>query len=283
MKNEVPKPHEIMWPILKALKALGGSATKQELLDKVIELESVSGEIQDVLLPDGRRTRLAYNLAWALTYLGKGGAVENSSRAVWSITDKGEKLKEAHVRNLMDVVRRGYQESRKRRRKEKTELVEEEEETVRDWKDALLDVIQNIDPDAFERLAQRILRESGFIKVEVRGKSGDGGIDGVGALRVNNLLSFQVYFQCKRYSGSVSAGDVRDFLGAMVGRSDKGLFLTTGTFTSSAMKEANREGVPAIDLIDGDQLCEILKNLKLGVITELVEDVSVDEEWFEKI
>lgn len=281
--KSVPKYHELMWPTLKALKALGGSATNLELLDKIIELESIPGEIQDVLHTDGRRTRLSYNLAWALTHLGKGGAVENSARAVWSITDKGERLKEADIISLRDEVRRYYQELRKKRKEEEAELVESEEETIRDWKDALLDIIQNISPDAFERLAQRILRESGFIKVEVRGKSGDGGIDGVGALRVNSLLSFQVYFQCKRYRGSVSSGDVRDFLGAMVGRSDKGLFLTTGTFTSSAIQEANREGVPAIDLIDGDQLCDILKNLRLGVRTEMVEDVEVDEEWFKKI
>lgn len=282
MMKEVPKYHELMWPALKALKKLGGSATNLELLDEIIALERIPGEIQDVLHTDGRQTKLAYNLAWALTYLGKGGALENSARAVWSITDKGEKLKEEDIIPLRDEVRRHWQESRKKRKKE-AESGEIEEESIRDWKDSLLDIIQNISPDAFERLAQRILRESGFIKVEVMGKSGDGGIDGIGALRVNSLLSFQVYFQCKRYKGSVSAGDVRDFLGAMVGRSDKGLFLTTGTFTSSAIQEANREGVPAIDLIDGDQLCEILKNLKLGVSTEMVEDVKVNEEWFQKI
>ena len=139
-----------------------------------------------------------------------------------------------------------------------------------------------IKADAFERLAQRILRESGFVKVEVTGRSGDGGIDGVGVLRLA-LLSFQVYFQCKKYKGSVSAGAIRDFRGAMVGRTDKGLFITTGTFTAEAKKEATRDGAPAIDLIDGDLLCDLLKNLKLGVSTKMVEDVTIDPEWFGKI
>jgi restriction system protein len=150
------------------------------------------------------------------------------------------------------------------------------------WKDHLLDTLKALSPDAFERLAQRLLREAGFIKVEVTGKSGDGGIDGIGVLRVN-LLSFQVLFQCKRYQGSVGASAIRDFRGAMVGRSDKGLMITTGTFTSDAKKEATRDGAPAIDLIDGDQLCDLLRQLKLGVRTELVEKMTVDGEWFEKL
>jgi restriction system protein len=135
-------------------------------------------------------------------------------------------------------------------------------------------------PDAFERLAQRLLREAGFLKVAVTGRSGDGGIDGIGVLRVN-LLSFQVLFQCKRYQGSVGAGAIRDFRGAMVGRSDKGLMITTGTFTPDAKREATRDGAPAIDLIDGDQLCDLLKQLKLGVTTEMVEKMTVELSWFD--
>jgi restriction system protein len=125
-----------------------------------------------------------------------------------------------------------------------------------------------------------LLREAGFLKVEVTGRSGDGGIDGIGVLRVN-LLSFQVLFQCKRYQGSVGAGAIRDFRGAMVGRSDKGLLITTGTFTPDAKREATRDGAPAIDLIDGDQLCDLLKQLKLGVHTEMVEKMTVNPHWFD--
>ena len=140
----------------------------------------------------------------------------------------------------------------------------------------------NATPDAFERLAQRLLRESGFTKVEVRGKTGDGGIDGVGVLRVN-LVSFQVYFQCKRWAGSVGAREIRDFRGALQGRADKGLFITTGTYTTQASDEATRDGAIAIDLIDGNRLVELLKDLKLGVSTEQVEKVTVDVDWFQGI
>jgi restriction system protein len=148
------------------------------------------------------------------------------------------------------------------------------------WKDKLLEILRGVRPDAFERLAQRLLREAGFIKVEVTGRSGDGGIDGIGVLRVN-LLSFQVLFQCKRYQASVGAGAIRDFRGAIVGRSDKGLLITTGTFTPDAKREATRDGAPAIDLIDGDQLCDLLKQLKLGVRTDMVEKMTVEPIWFE--
>jgi restriction endonuclease Mrr len=147
------------------------------------------------------------------------------------------------------------------------------------WQDRLLDCLLKMKPAAFERLCQKILKESGFIKVEVTGRSGDGGIDGIGVLRLN-LLSFHVFFQCKRWKGSVGASAIRDFRGAMVGRADKGLVMTTGTFTSDARKEATRDGAPAIDLVDGETLCELLKNLKIGVSIRKVEHVLVEQEAF---
>ena len=147
------------------------------------------------------------------------------------------------------------------------------------WQDRLLECLLKMKPAAFERLCQRILKESGFIKVDVTGRSGDGGIDGIGVLRLN-LLSFHVFFQCKRWKGSVGAPVIRDFRGAMVGRADKGLVMTTGTFSTDARKEATRDGAPAIDLVDGETLCELLKNLKIGVSIRKVEHVLVEEHVF---
>lgn len=154
--------------------------------------------------------------------------------------------------------------------------------TEEDWKQRLLETILSLSPDAFERLAQRILRESGFKTVSVTGRPGDGGIDGTGVLQIN-LITFPVAFQCKRYKGSVGAPNIRDFRGAIMGRCEKGLLITTGTFTSEAQKEATRDGALAIDLVDGDRLCEILKDLSLGIVTETVEKVTVDENWFLRI
>ena len=153
------------------------------------------------------------------------------------------------------------------------------------WRDELLNALLKMDPSAFERLVQRLLRESGFIQVEVTGQSGDGGIDGKGIMRLGGLLSFHVIFQCKRYKGSVTVSQVRDFRGAMVGRADKGLLITTGNFTKDAVREATRDGAPAIDLIDGDLLIDKLKELELGVQTKKieVEQITIDENWFSSI
>ena len=127
-------------------------------------------------------------------------------------------------------------------------------------------------------MIQRILREKGFSQVEVTGKTGDGGIDGKGIAKINGILSFHIIFQCKRYKGT---GATRDFRGSMIGRTDKGLFITTGSFTRDAIREANRDGAPAIDLIDGEKLVEKLKELNLGIDVELREHITVNEKWFE--
>ena len=172
----------------------------------------------------------------------------------------------------------------------KVALVEEIEPSAEDpadeiasWREDLLDTLQNIPPDAFERLCQRLLRESGCIEVEVTRKSSDGGIDGHGIIRLAGLISFPVLFQCKRYSGSVSPSAVRDFRGAMMGRAEKGLILTTGRFTIEAQREATRDGATPIDLIDGELLMDKMKELKLGVSAKMVEVVEVDRDWFASI
>jgi restriction system protein len=162
------------------------------------------------------------------------------------------------------------------------ELLQEEAQEEA-WRLKLNGILANLDPTAFERLAQRMLRELGFTQVDVTGRSGDGGIDGRGTARVNTVMSFHVLFQCKRYKGTVGPGEIRDFRGAMVGRADKGLFITTGAFTPAAIKEATRDGAPPIDLIDGEGFAEQLKELGLGVRKELVETIKVDEKWFDGV
>lgn len=280
----VPTFDRLMWPTLKALKAMGGSASNEELLAKVIELEHIPEDVASFIHTDNRQTKLGYNLAWAKTYLKRVGAIDNSARGVWIITDTGERMTEVDCEDIPAIVRKqDYEKRRTKAEDDETDSIAAPEVTLEeDWKDRLLEELRQMPPDAFERLAQRLLRETGFTRVEVTGKSGDGGIDGIGVLRIN-LLSFHVLFQCKRYRGSVVAREIRDFRGAMVGRSDKRLFITTGTFTNDATREATRDGAPAIDLIDGDQLCKILKQLRLGVRVDMVEKPVVDAEWLAKV
>jgi restriction system protein len=278
---DVPTFDALMNPLLRALKELGGSGTIEELNNKVIEIAGLSDEQTEVLhKPEkgGGRTEVEYRLGWTRTYLKKYGLIDNSSRGVWALTPAGRKVDRVNPRQV-----RRFVQQQSRRESEETEEVELDEEES--WRDELLEALLEMDPPAFERLVQRLLRESGFIKVEVTGRSGDGGVDGKGVMRLGGLLSFHVIFQCKRYRGSVSVSQVRDFRGAMVGRADKGLLITTGNFTRDAMREAVRDGAPAIDLIDGDLLLEKLKELGLGVRTEVVETerVTVDRQWFEGI
>lgn len=282
---DVPSFDALMWPAIAALREKGGSATNEELLNAVIEVGGISDAVASVPHTDGRQSRLSYNLAWAKTYLKKAGALTNSQRGVWALTELGEQITSDELNAVPALVRKIDAERRVGASVDPHAggLIEEDqagESTT--WKDRLLAVLRAMPPDAFERLAQRLLREAGFIKVEVTGRSGDGGIDGVGVLRLN-LLSFITLFQCKRYSGTVGASAVRDFRGAMVGRSDKGLIITTGTYSAEARREATRDGAPAIDLLDGDQLCDLLKSLNLGVRTTLVESIAVNVEWFSHV
>ena len=279
-KYNFPTFDELMWPTLLALKSLGGSGSNEEIVDKIIEIEKVPSDRQHEMSTSGNMTKLEYRSAWARTYLKFAGAVENGVRGIWSITKLGESANSSEMDALLKKARANQKILKPASKQKENEgdglnpITENE-----NWRDSLLDVLHVMSPTDFERLCQRLLRESGFVRVEVTGKSGDGGIDGTGVLRMN-LLSFHVLFQCKRYFGSVGSSVIRDFRGAMVGRADKGLVITTGTFTSEARKESARDGAPAIDLIDGNDLCELLKSLKLGVDVKFVEEVSIDSNWF---
>jgi restriction system protein len=279
-KVNMPRYNTFMNPVIQALKELGGSGTIEEINAKVAEIVGLSDEQLEILHnPDkGGQTEFEYRLAWARTYLKKYDVLENSSRGVWALTSKGRQLDKVNPK----VVERFVREQSRKTQKVTVESEFDEPEVEVSWRDELLNVLLRMDPSAFERLVQRLLRESGFIQVEVIGKSGDGGVDGKGIMRLGGLLSFHVIFHCKRYQGSVTVSQVRDFRGAMVGRADKGLLITTGNFTKGAMREATRDGAPAIDLIDGDLLIDKLKELGLGVKTEKIEieQIAIDSDWF---
>lgn len=279
LRDRVPTHGELLWPALEALRHSGGSASIAEHLSSLIELYGVPDEVSSQPHGDTGRTELEYRLAWARTNLGQCNYIENSGRGVWSTTELGDNATEEDVLKAYSDLRTQYIQ---RRRASSPIVSDQSLPAEMDWQDELLSILKAISPDAFERLAQRLLRESGFVRVEVTGRSGDGGIDGTGILTLS-LMSFHVLFQCKRYQGSVGASIVRDFRGAMMGRTDKGLIITTGNFTPDANREATRDGAPPIDLIDGATLCEHLKKLGLGVETKMVEEVSIRRQWFEQL
>lgn len=273
----IPTYDNLFNPTIKALHELGGSGSVSEIEDKVAKILKLSDEEVNEI-HRGNRTKLSYRLAWARNYLKRYGLLENSSRGIWALTAKGSAT---HSVNK-DEVNRAVKELDKvfGSVEEKVDEGVSPEKAPKLWQEEMLDELLKLSPNAFERLCQRILREAGFVQVEVTGRSGDGGIDGRGIIKMGGLLGFRIIFQCKRYSGSVSAQQIRDFRGAMVGRADKGLFITTGTFTRDAKQEAVRDGAPPIDLIEGDDLVEKMRELKLGLNVKTEETVEVDREWF---
>jgi restriction system protein len=282
----IPQYNELMWPALQATKELGGSATVSEMNERAMALAGITEEQQAVPHgEDGRLSEVEYRLHWARTHLKGVGALENSARGVWALTDRGRSITEPELRAATKAWRDSARERRLARRDSQVATTEsdDEGEVEGGWKDQLIARLLQLPPEGFERLAQRILREAGFVNVTVTGKSGDGGIDGVGTYRLS-LVSFPVYFQCKRYKGAVTPGSVRDFRGAMAGRGEKGLLITTGSFTRNAQAEAARDGAPPVELIDGDRLCNLLKEFRLGieVRTRVTEDVTVKPDFFDE-
>ena len=286
-KSKVIGFQEMLIPTLEALQSLGGSANISELNEQTMDVMEISDKMRDVPHKDTESiSEVAYRLAWARTYLKKAGLINNSSRGVWSFTEKYNGNPSSY--DSQSIVQEVRDESHKvdARNYEDDDLENdgvEQPEEIEDWRIALREVLLGLAPDAFERLALRLLRESGFTQLEVTGKSNDHGIDGKGIIQLNGLMSFHMIFQCKRYKGKVSPSEIRDFRGAMQGRADKGLFITTGSFTAEAIREATRDGAPAIDLMDGDALIEKLKTLGLGVYERIVKEYEVDKAWFNKI
>lgn len=271
-------------PVLDALRSLGDSGTPDEVVDRVAKNLKLSDSLLNEVLPSGE-SRYRNQVHWARFYLVKEGLVDSSRRGVWSLTEGGRKAHLDHEQSRAIFAKwvRIFQAQRKGRAEAVADAPEiallPADDIPTDYRSKLLATIQGLSSSGFERLAQRILRESGFSQVEVTGRSGDGGIDGYGTLQLNSLVSMKVSFQCKRYKGSVSSSQIRDFRGAMQGRADKGIVITTGSFTTEGRREASRDGVPAIELIDGVRLVEMLEALQLGLIPR--QTFEVDERFFD--
>lgn len=281
----VPSVSALLWPTLLAVRDIGDSGTIEEIDQRVVDSERFTEEQQAVLHSDGPRSEIEYRLAWARTHLKGMGLLDNSTRGVWATTERGR----GATRSEVDALHRAYRASLQRKRKRRAEVeevakAEVDGDTDDGWQEQLLQTLLAMSPEGFERLAQRLLRAAGFVNTTVTARGGDGGIDGVGTYRMS-LVGFPVFFQCKRYRGSVGADKVRDFRGALAGRGDKGLLITTGTYTTDAKREASRDGAPPVDLIDGERLCELLKEHRLGVSVRerVVEDVEIASEFFAEL
>ena len=286
-------------PLLSALKELGGSAKPQEVVDLVAKNCHVPDHVLDQTITGGG-SRFANQVHWARFYLAEAGYIDRSRRGVWKLTERAQaagQLAEGEIdailtqvqeatrvgRDTPPAVRASVQPNRVTALPPAQGSTSEPAAPADDTtshSERLLALLKSLSASGFERLCQRLLREADFEQVFVTGRSGDGGIDGHGVLALNAFVSFRVLFQCKRYEGVVGPGHVRDFRGAMQGRADKGIIMTTGSFSADARREATRDGVPPIELVDGEKLVHLFEELELGLVPRKA--YEVDERFFDE-
>ena len=272
-------------PLLNALRELGGSARPKEVVEEIAKSENVPDIQREEIMKSGI-LRFDNQVAWARQYLVWEGLLDNVKKGVWTLSSKGQDthltLEDSRKLFLkwVEIHQKARKDKNSKKNIEKLQDEQDPEEVEHEIAPSLLEVLQTVSPIGFEHICKRLLREHGFENVFVTQASRDGGIDGYGTLELNPFVSMKVLFQCKRYQGTVSRSQVGDFRNAMIGRADKGIILTTGTFSEDAKREASREGAPPIELIDGKKLVELFEKVELGVKPKIV--YEVDYNFFEK-
>jgi restriction system protein len=272
-KSKGPQFLDYTIPLINVLKENGGSGNASEIIDKVIEKLNIPDNIVAEALPSGE-SRVRNRIQWARFYLAKAGLIDTQKRGQWQLTQEGYDitLTSDLVYELFKKIHKLF-ESNTKKTKEKSEdldneIVEDEEHSV-----VLLNILKGLKPDGFEKICKRLLTEIGIHDIVITGQSGDMGIDGIGLIKLNDVVNFNIVFQCKRYKEVVGPHHIRDFRGAMQGRADKGLMISTGRFTQEAKKEASRDGVPPIELIDGEKLVSLFEKYKLGLKSVIVYEI----------
>lgn len=280
-KNQVPNYDKLVEATFTALKNLGGSGKNDEINEEATRLLNLPDEVLDITHSDSSSmSEINYRLAWARTLLKNYGAIENSARCVWSITPNFSNINTVDG----DYINKNYHKKQLPKNISEEQMEEngvEVPEEIKPWRKKLHNILINMNPYSFEKLSQRLLRECGFEDVHVTKKSGDGGIDGTGRLKINGIFSFNIAFQCKRYQGTVGAPEIRDFRGSLTTDIEKGVFITTGTFSKAAIDEASNPGKQQIDLIDGEEFMTKLAEYEIGL--REIKDYEIDENYFEKL
>ena len=292
----LPKWDDLMWETLQALRDMPMPVTINAASDAVSDRLNLTDDQRSIPSHDQRWSYVRFQVGFVMSDLKGIGALDQPKRRLYNLTADGTDLSKE---DMVHRHARRNQEIRERKRARKATVdapvdpdeadgiaeANQPDEHELSWRQELLEALKNVSPAAFEQLAAALLEAADFDEVEVTGRSGDGGIDGIGVYHPSGLISFRTAFQCKRYQGSVGPGAVRDFRGSFIGRSDRGIIITTGTFTAAAREEATRAGANPIDLIDGETLCDLLKEYGLGVrVTQrIVEDIAIDDNYFERL
>lgn len=275
--------------ILNALRQMGGSGTARDVIRSVAKLHSVSAERQEVR-NKGVALRFYNQVAWAKQYLNWEDLVGSTKRGVWNLTEKGWKtnLTEDSTQDLFLKWVKIHAKNRSKAKENtvgpktnvaETVVLEELPPLNSDafklqHREALLELLQNLSADGFERLCRDLMLEMGLRDVICVGGSGDGGIDGRGLLELNPVVTLRVAYQCKKYSAGVSVSQIREFQSSIRGKFDKGILFSTGYFTAPAEKAACEPGNEFIELIDGERLMDLLEKLEFGLTPKTVFDIN---------
>lgn len=264
-------------PLVEVLRSSGGSGSTADVIDQVIEFMQIPDDEAEETISSGA-SRVRNRIQWARMYLVKADLMDSAQRGVWKLTEKGydADLSDNAVYELFKKVQSTFQQEKKNKIENANEGVDDVVVEDEAHGEALLDILKNLSPEGFERLCKRLLSEVGIHDVQITGKAGDQGIDGTGVIKVNEVVGFNIIFQCKRYKDSVVPHHVRDFRGTMQGRADKGIIITTGRFTAESRREAVRDGVPPIELIDGERLVSLFEKYHLGLKPKVVYDLVPD-------
>jgi len=266
-------------PVLTTLQSNGGAGDSSDVIEQVIDKLGITEAELEETTSNGQ-SRIRNQIQWARFYLFKAGLIDNAQRGIWRLTNDGldRRLNDDGVYNLFKGVQNSVKKTPTTKLKKAEPVFENVPTEDEEHSLGLINIIQNLSPAGFEKLCKRLLTEIGINEIVITGGSGDQGIDGKGIVKLNDVVSLNIVFQCKRYKETVSPHHVRDFRGAMQGRGEKGLIITTGRFTKEAKSEANRDGVTPIELIDGDRLVELFEKYRLGLKPVTV--FEIDQEFF---
>lgn len=303
----IPDFQTIMLPVLK----LASSSNEYKLSDAVEKLADefgLSSEERNELLPSGTQAVFNNRVAWARSYLKQAALVENPRRGYFSITESGRKLlAEKPERITISLLEKypEFQEFRNRKKDDKSEdqslalpILEIESKLTpedalasaynqlrRELESEVLASVKAASPSFFERLVVDLLVKMGYggsrqEAGRALGRSGDGGIDGI--INEDRLGLDVIYIQAKRWEAVVGRPEIQKFAGALQGqRANKGVFITTSSFTSQAEQYTNVIASKII-LIDGEQLAKLMTEHNVGVsVVGQYEVKKIDSDYFD--
>jgi restriction system protein len=293
---EIPKFHETFMPILNILSN-GETIHTRDLYQKVIE--NYYKELTQVQLKEKTKTGdllINNRIAWGKSYLKKGEFIEYPERGYVRITQKG--LQQKNEVSLKRVVEdksllEFYQDETAKNSQEDSvlkelktsspqDLIDEGFKRIEsDTKSDLLQKLKNLDPYFFEKVILRLLNKMGYGEFIETKKSSDGGIDGI--INEDKLGLDKIYIQAKRFTeNKVRETDIRNFIGAMSGDTNKGVFVTTSQFDKAAVQKA-KDAHHKIILIDGLKLVDLMHEFNVGVQVKTSYDVKqLDEDFFDE-